>query len=318
MIRNICLATDDNYLIGAKVLIASISKNTSDEAKKNLAVNLAYQPDKLSAKGVTQIKDLCYSLRIDLSMHEFDPKVSDDYILSGDQEIKHITSTTLAKFFFFETMTQPFIWLDTDIVVRVGWEEILSYDSQLSTGLPYIVVGGDAGKFNAGVLGSIGNAPIKNWKSKIGQHEMSVENHIFIEAMNNSALRIPVEFNSVSAWGDTKASTSSAKIVHYAATPKPWHFRSCLWKFCENASCGWHSWYEAAKYLSSYDQEIKDSIEVGKRPKLPKNLSWRVRLYLFFVNLKISRPLIAIIIALSKQTSKGKRIKSHPFCGQEF
>ena len=316
MIKNICIATDDSYLIGAKVLIASIAKSTSEAVRSQLRINLAYVPEKLSYESLEKLKDISDKMCLQLSLHPFNASLTDNDIFQGGQARKHITSTTLAKFYFFERMTESFVWLDTDIAVRDGWEEILEYDSEFSDDKPYLAAGYNSEHFNNGVMGCIGGNPIKDWESKVGKHSTSVEQHIFVEAMKAKSVRVPVAYNSISRWG-AKAKTLEGVVIHYGGPIKPWHLRSGLWKFCKSSSCGWHTWFSSAEYLANHDDEMRLCVEENRPPSRPTNAGSKVTAFLAFVNLKFVGPLVSVARHASVFISPGANLKNHPFCSSE-
>lgn len=314
MIKNICIATDDSYLIGAKVLIASIAKSTSKTVKSELTINLAYLPGKLSKNNIQKLNQICLKLGLNLEFHAFESEITDEDIFAGPQARKHISSTTLAKFYFFDTMMEPFLWLDTDIAVRDGWEQLLEYDSQLSRERPYLVAGDNPQRFNAGVMGSFGRSPIENWKSDIGNHSTSVEQHIFVGAMKNSSVRCSTVFNSISRWGST-ARTKDGLVIHYGGPIKPWHFRSIFWTACKLNSCGWHTWYESAEYLADFDADMDMAIQENAKVSPPVNPSLKIRLFLGFCNnaYLLSLPLASLIRLLPNNSGTTR----HPFCSTQ-
>lgn len=316
MIKNICIATDDSYLIGAKVLLASIAKSTSDPVRSQLRINLAYLPSKLSENNIEKINHICLKLGLHLALHPFESQITDEDIFQGGQARKHITSTTLAKFYFFDSMSEPFLWLDTDIAVREGWEQLLEYGSHFSQRLPYLVVGDNPHHFNAGVMGCLGGAPIEDWKSEVGKHEMSVEEHIFVEAMKNASVRCPQVYNSISRWG-SDAKTKEGLVIHYGGPIKPWHFRSSLWSSCKSNACGWHTWYEAAEYLAEFDKDIYVFIERNLVPAKPHNNSSKVSAFLAFINLKLVSALIPGLKFAKKTASAQRDSMTHPLCVSE-
>lgn len=316
MIKNICIATDDSYLIGAKVLIASIAKSTSEPVRSQLRINLAYVPEKLSNESLEKLKDISESMGLHMSLHPFKASLTDKDIFQGGQARKHITSTTLAKFYFFEHMSESFVWLDTDIAVRDGWEELLRYDSEFSDNKPYLAAGYNSEHFNNGVMGCVGGNPIKDWESKVGKHSTSVEQHIFVEAMKDNSVRVPVAFNSISRWG-AKAKTRDGFVIHYGGPIKPWHLRSSLWNFCKSSSCGWHTWFSSAEYLASHDDEMRSSIHENYLPSRPTNAGFKVTMFLRFANLKFVGSLVSIARFAILSIAFGANLKNHPFCSSE-
>lgn len=314
MIKNICIATDDSYLIGAKVLIASIAKSTSDPVRSQLRINLAYLPGKLSENNIEKINHICLKLGLHLALHPFESQITDEDIFQGGQARKHITSTTLAKFYFFDSMSEPFLWLDTDIAVREGWEQLLEYGSHFSQRLPYLVVGDNPNHFNAGVMGCLGGAPIEDWKSEVGKHETSVEQHIFVNAMKNASVRCPQVYNSISRWG-SDAKTKEGLVIHYGGPIKPWHFRSSLWPSCKSNACGWHTWYESAEYLSDLDTDTRNNIQDNVSVALPTNSSVKAKFFIRFCNNLY--PLIPIFSKLMRLMPVRPKSNQHPFCSPQ-
>lgn len=317
MIRNICLATDDNYVIGAKVLLASIVRATSEPKLRKIVIHLAYDPNTLKSKNITDFESLCEAFGLAFQLHPFKPSVSNDEIFSRGQQRKHISSTTFAKFYFFENLSEPFLWLDTDIAVRPGWDEILDLGDKMNGSLPYMVTGDKENYFNNGVMASIGATPINDWQGKVGKHKASVEQHIFIEEMKNKSVRISEDFNSISLWG-SNPNTVNGKIMHYAGPIKPWHLRSSLWKNCAQSGCGWHSWYESAVFLAQYDNHAATMLTSSWKPEKPMNATPKVKRFLALINFSGVSLLIPTLRSLVMLFVRGdKPLYYHPVCKPE-
>jgi lipopolysaccharide biosynthesis glycosyltransferase len=252
---------------------------------------------------------------LNLSLHPFSASLTDNDIFQGGQARKHITSTALAKFYFFENMSESFVWLDTDIAVRDGWEELLKYGSVFSDDKPYLAAGYNSEHFNNGVMGCMGGNPIKDWESKVGKHSTSVEQHIFVEAMKEKSVRVPLAFNAISRWG-AKAKTLDGVVMHYGGPIKPWHLRSRLWKFCMSSSCGWNTWFSSAEHLAIYDDEMRSLMVEDRKPSKPTNVSSKVATFLALVNFKHAGPLISIF-RLAILSVASANFKMHPFCSPE-
>ena len=237
MINKIVMAADENYVIGAVGLLASIGQNTGEEILNRLRVLFAYEASQLSQESISLLTQVCDHYGITLEMEQFVP---------GSQITRrHISSTTFAKFHFLETSREAFLWLDTDTVVLSGWTKILDSFQMLDEDHPYLIVkrpDGTSHSPNAGVFGALPGHPIKNWQSRVGNHELSLEQHIFQGEFSKKSVAVDPSFNVINIWGQQTIPVAS--IRHYAGPIKPWHLSGKSKDRCLEIRCTWGTWHE--------------------------------------------------------------------------
>ena len=237
MIEKIVIAADENYVIGTLALIASIGKNTDRAIRDRLRLVFAYENESISERSKRLIQESASRFELDLHTESFVP--------GSKKSKRHISTTTFAKFYFLDNSDEPFLWLDTDTIVLPGWSEILESDQYMSSNKPYLIVkrpDGSSSNPNAGVFGAFPGNPIENWESRVGVHELSLEQHIFQAELPPRSFAADSSFNVISIWG--QPTDSSAKIRHFAGPIKPWHQSKRASQKCIDAQCAWASWHE--------------------------------------------------------------------------
>ena len=275
MITKIAMAADENYVVGAACLIASIGRNTDSEILRQLKIHFAFEQGSISPESVSFLDSVSRYSEIAFHSEEFTPL--------SQKSLRHITSTTFAKFYFLETSKDPFLWMDTDTVVLPGWAEILAAGKNFSSTRPYIMVSRpDGGQThpNAGIFASSGVFPILDWQSRLGTHKQSLEQHIFQNDMASKSLFVPSDFNQVSIWGNP--TSKHAVIRHYAGPIKPWHLAEESDRFCLGENCSWAPWFESWNWLV---QKMGDENNSILRKRTRSNLSAKRRLGLSFASM---------------------------------
>lgn len=275
MIKKIAMAADENYVVGAACLIASIGKNTEPKILEQLKIHFAFEQGSISPESVMFLDSVSRFSGISFHSEEFTPL--------SKKSRRHITSTTFAKFHFLETSKEPFLWMDTDTVVLTGWAEILAAGKNLSSTRPYLMVSRpDGGQThpNAGIFASNGMFPISDWQSRLGMHKQSLEQHIFQHDMASKSLFVPSDFNQVSIWGNS--TSEHAVIRHYAGPIKPWHLAEENDRFCLRENCSWAPWFESWNWLV---QKMGDETNSILRKGTRSNLSPKHRLGLSFASM---------------------------------
>ena len=303
MIRNIVTAADDNYALGVIALISSITNSTPDDILTECRFVFGFVESDLSTKNLEAIRSVGESSGMRFETRKFVP--------GSGKTRRHITSTTFAKFFFLDSMQEPFLWLDCDAIVLRGWHEILSQDQRMSASQPYLVVrrpDDSHEKFNAGVFASLPGHAIADWEERVGLHELSLEQHIFQAEMSPRSVSIRASFNVVTIWGGLNP--TKPRILHFAGPLKPWHLREKVHAKCIRAECSWAHWFAVWRGIP---RQLKPR-DLKQAPGI-ENLSNKERFLLRILNNRVLHsPLLPSRMVMgSLFRIAGFRGETHPF-----
>jgi len=106
-------AIDDNYV--APLLLMANSAIVSSSAHFRLMVG--YSASSLSVANRNFISDVLNALNIDFEFREIVIDVESVYD-------SYLTEITYARMYFADELDSNFLWVDADIVLRAGWDEI--------------------------------------------------------------------------------------------------------------------------------------------------------------------------------------------------
>lgn len=245
------MGTDNNYSYGAMVLITSLYEHKPDASLVH--IHLGYIPEDLSSKRREMLQLLCDDLGLKVTFHEVEAK--------HDIQKRHISRTTLLKFYFIENLEYQFFWLDTDTVAAPGWGHLFEYLSTRGNS-EFVVVAntnGTAYEFNAGVIGRKTDAPItlQNWEKMLSSEGSSLDQEIFRQLLEGRVTHAPNFYNKTEWWGRQleKTVSSYGRIFHFVGPIKPWHLSVEMRSICVDAKCHWSWWFRSEDYLWGFWQK---------------------------------------------------------------
>lgn len=230
--RSIVMAFDDNYVFPALVAMYSGRKFYDGQIR----VVIGYDPQTLSANSISLINQVCRKLAIEVSF----VVVEIPGFLEG---VGHISKMSWARMFLIEQLDLDFVWLDSDILLQPGWDQIVS-DKNLAKGSgiaaaldPGVAnvepenaarIAAGMGYVNAGVLvvnpSQIGvekrdafmSAMRRYAELKFQWMDQDVINYCYAGETG----RIPSEFNvQVSI---SRMKRLEGRILHFSSNAKPW------------------------------------------------------------------------------------------------
>jgi lipopolysaccharide biosynthesis glycosyltransferase len=108
----ICLAFDDGYLYPFMVFAYSARANSSMELK----FIIAKSEGSLSEESVAMIHLVTEKLGIQVVFLQVP--------ISFDRRWNHVSPVAMQRLFFFDLLEEPFIYMDVDILLSPGWDEI--------------------------------------------------------------------------------------------------------------------------------------------------------------------------------------------------
>lgn len=227
---------DNNYVLPYLTMIFSAHKNS----RNHMRFLLAYRETTLSPSNRELINKVCKFLSINLEMVQLDSarKFSPYF---------HVSENTYDRLLIPSIIKQNFFWLDADLVLLPGWDDLFLMDfgsaplaACKDTGIvsnndnAALIVAGDK-YFNAGLMWiNFGHwqeyeVDLK-WREAYeqrGKHgfiwvEQCILNYLF----GRDYYELPHEYNF--QWGGTPAFWP--RVIHYTGDLKPWN-TATGWKF---------------------------------------------------------------------------------------
>lgn len=269
-IIHVALAADENYSYGAMVLLSSMNKYHPKEVK--VKIHIGYFPGDISAQTLNFFERLCDDFGFESWFHEVDQSVS--------FRQNHISRTTMVRFFFFENLDFPFIWLDVDIAVSAGWEGLFQF-LELKDGNDFVVAenaNGSHAKFNAGVIGrkTYTKISIEGWQEMIIDQGLNDQDILRLSLVGRLTFA-PDIYNQTEWWGKQNyLLKSDGSIFHFVGAIKPWHLKLPLRSACNDAQCAWALWYSSERHLwelwnSGEERDFLEKQQFDNQRTTPKN-----------------------------------------------
>jgi len=235
----VCTSIDDNYLWPWMVMVYSAAKNSKD---KNFRIVIANLNEMLSKEGVTIAKKFMNSLELSLDIVSIDTSLNPTF--------EHqFNLTVYSRLFLMDKLDEDFIWLDADLLLMPGWDQIFAESLKQDNDNPVIYGVADSGLFlerlakvqnqaykrtsgryvNSGVL----KIRTQEWKKmhkvadwqemalNLKKYGLSLPDQDILNYLcaDNIAL-MPSGFNYIV--GDEISFQEQIFIKHYAGSPKPW------------------------------------------------------------------------------------------------
>lgn len=238
--RVIASAIDDNYVLPLLLMAHSAIKNSSDDFK----FMVGYSKSSLSGANRQFLSDVLVKLGMDFELKEIIIDVESVYE-------DYLTEITYARLYFADSLESSFLWVDADIVLKDGWDEIFQIGSRKLDS--YVLVGSrDPITQNRTELSETNNAALKiagsdyinagfiyvdvlawrklgfnqNWKSLQSRYvslgfqyqDQCVLNHLLF----GHIMIVGNQFNQLVKEG-VEIYSESPKVLHFSGGDKPWN-----------------------------------------------------------------------------------------------
>lgn len=238
--RVIASAIDDNYVLPLLLMAHSAIKNSSD----NFKFVVGYSKSSLSETNRQFLSDVLHKLGMDFEFKEIIIDVESVYE-------DYLTEITYARLYFADSLESSFLWVDADIVLRDGWDEMFQIGSRKSDS--YVLVGSrDPITQNRKELSETNNAALKiagndyintgfiyvdvlawrkfgfnqNWKNLQSRYkslgfqfqDQCVLNHLLF----GHILLVGNQFNQLVKEG-VEIHSELPKVLHFSGGDKPWN-----------------------------------------------------------------------------------------------
>jgi lipopolysaccharide biosynthesis glycosyltransferase len=226
---------DDAYVWPWIVQVFSGEKSREREVHRAIAVT----PDSLSAESKAVILEVAEWLKISINFIDLE--------LPADLPVSHhFTEMTYARIVLADILESTFIWLDADILLGPGWDQLLALpepaggfvsraaladgnQQRMAGSLNQAVLRAGNSYFSAGVM-QINPVAWRQkglnhqWKQLLEEYESRGFEWVDQCALNfflfESNMVLPAGFNFSPYSGD--ANTAGPHIVHYTGSNKPW------------------------------------------------------------------------------------------------
>jgi len=310
MSKNVVVtAIDDNYVLPFLVMLYSAKKN----AIKEFRCVLGFEPKNLSETHRDLILKCSNALNITL---DFMPLS----LSESSRDNNHITAIAYAKLSMADVMPGTVLWLDVDLICRLGWDKIFdttreALQTKTLAGVKDSVVTAESYRsysrnlalakkgndyFNTGVLmfncemWRSNGIPLR-WphvqKNYINLGFQYSDQCVINYVIKDSFYLLSSEFN-VLAFHSSKDLRKRAKILHFAGPIKPWNYR----KYSLSVFVSCFSYLDIWDYLKlqkEFIDSIKGSRGVDKRAlaRLVRRNRSRSFIYLWGMNASLKRNL---------------------------
>ena len=243
--NTVVTAFDDNYVFPFLVMAHTAKKNSS----LSFRFKIAFGKTQLSEKNLSLISSVLSIFEIPFDLIPIE--LSDDL-----RPQDHISITAFARLYLADILSKDFLWLDCDLLCRIGWDDIFfEYESALKEntvcaavdGIPLqnllgsydnvrnaamVRMGGNY--FNSGVL--LLNTKrwkdlnsTENWKEIHSQYQQlgfryadqCLLNFMCYETFHH----IDAKYNVFANVRRNQVRSSMIKILHFPGRDKPWTFK---------------------------------------------------------------------------------------------
>ena len=236
---------DDNYVFPFLVMAHSAKKHSST----NFRFKIAFDETQLSKKNLNLVSN---ALSIFEIPYDFIPiELGADLKPQG-----YISITSFARLYLADTLTEEFLWLDSDLICRFGWDKIFVEhrsalaDSTVCAAVDAIplqkLFGSDANLRNAAMIrmgenyfnvGVLLVNPEKwkelnsmtNWKEVYSRYEQlgfQYADQCLINFMCfQTFTHLDSAYNVFATVGKNYVRNREIKIVHFPGIDKPWTFQ---------------------------------------------------------------------------------------------